>query len=191
MDLRTWIRMQHDDVCGRLRSQVLGRVPRERWNDRPDPGSGSVAWVLWHATRHQDVAVNAVVRGVDDVLSGGRWVDDLGVAGFAPGTGLSEGDDIDAAAALSLDAIDAYAGAVWAQTAAWLDDVTADELDRVPDSTAALHRLGIDAQEYAWLQRMWEAKPVSFHVAWEAIGHGLNHLGELTQIRNRLGYGGF
>jgi hypothetical protein len=191
MDLPTWIRMQHDDVCGRLRSQVLSRVPRARWNDRPGPDSGSVAWVLWHVTRHQDVALNAVVRGADDVLSGDRWRAELGVAAFAPGTGLSEGDDVDAAAALSLDAIDAYAEAVWATTAAWLGTVTADELERVPDSTAALLRLGVDAQEYAWLYRMWDAKPVSFHVSWTTIGHGFNHLGELTQIRNRLGFGGF
>jgi hypothetical protein len=191
MDLRGWVVGEHAGVRERIRQQVLGRVPRERRDERPD-GSSSIAWLLWHLTRHQDVAVHAVVRGGDDVLHAGGWDGRLGAAGFAPGTGLSEGDDRAASAALDLDALDAYVDAVWDATGAWLASADlASELDRVPDAPGALRRLGVSETEYDWLYRMWDAKPVAFHVQWETVGHGFNHLGTMVHLRNAMGLGGF
>jgi hypothetical protein len=191
MELQSWILAEHAAVRDRVRQQVLGRVPRERRDERPD-GSSSIAWLLWHLTRHQDVAVHAVARGGEDVLHAGGWAARVGASGFAPGTGLSEGDDRAAAAALDLDALDAYVDAVWDATAGWLAsaDLAAD-LDRVPDAAGALGRLSVSDTDYDWLYRMWDGKPVSFHVQWEAVGHGFNHLGEMVHLRNAMGLGGF
>ncbi|HEV8296703.1 MAG TPA: DinB family protein [Acidimicrobiales bacterium] len=191
MDLRSWIGAEHAMVATRIRDQVLGRVPVERWNDRPCDGASSIAWLLWHALRHQDVAINAVVRGTDEVLHRDGWAARVGASTFAPGAGLAEADDRDAAARLEVAALAGYADAVWVETAAWLATVDADDLDRVPDAPAALARVGVAESAYPWLHRMWRDKPVSFHVSWEAIGHGFNHLGELVHLRNELGYGGF
>jgi hypothetical protein len=191
VDLRGWVVGEHAAVRDRIRQQVLGRVPRERRDERPDDSS-SIAWLLWHLTRPQDVAVHAVVRGGADVLHAGGWAARVGATGFAPGTGLSEGDDRAAAAALDLDALDGYVDAVWDATASWRTsaDLTA-ELDRVPDAPGALARLGVSDADYDWLYRMWDGKPVSFHVQWEAVGHGFNHLGEMVHVRNAMGLGGF
>jgi hypothetical protein len=190
MDLRGWIVADHAAVRDRIRQQVLGRVPPERRDERPD-GSSSIAWLLWHLTRHQDVAVHVVVRGGIDVLHGGGWAERVGAGAFAPGTGLSEGDDRAAAAALDPHALVAYVDAVWDATAAWLAEVTPGQLDRVPDAPAGLRRLDVSEAEYDWLYRMWDGKPVSFHVSWETVGHGFNHLGEMVHLRNTMGLGGF
>jgi DinB superfamily len=190
MDLRSWIVAEHAAVRDRISQQVLARVPTERRDECPD-GSSSIAWLLWHLTRHQDVAVHAVVRGGDDVLQRDGWAARVGATGFVPGTGLSEGDDRAAAAALDLDALDAYVDAVWAETAGWLTSVDPAELDRVPDAAAGLARLAVSDRDYDWLYRMWDGKPVSFHVSWETIGHGFNHLGEMVHLRNAMGLGGF
>jgi hypothetical protein len=196
VDLRSWIAAEHAAVRDRLRQQVLGRVPVERWDERPGSGDGaagpSIAWLLWHLTRHQDVAVHAVVRGGADVLHIGGWDARLGAAGFAPGTGLSESDDRAAAAALDVDALGGYVDAVWDATAAWLaEGFDPAVLDAVPDAAGALRRLGVSATDYDWLYRMWDGKPAAFHVQWETVGHGFNHLGEMVHLRNRMGLGGF
>jgi hypothetical protein len=198
VDLRSWISGEHAAVRDRLRQQVLGRVPLARWDERPGTGAGdepagsSIAWLLWHLTRHQDVAVHAVVRGGDDVLHAQGWDGRVGAAAFAPGTGLSESDDRAAAAALDLDVLPAYVDAVWDATAAWLaDDWEPAVLDAVPDAAAALARLGVSDADYDWLYRMWDGKPGAFHVQWETVGHGFNHLGEMVHLRNRMGLGGF
>ena len=42
-----------------------------------------------------------------------------------------------------------------------------------------------------WLYRMWAGKPTTWFVQWEAIGHRVNHLGEMVSVRNRLGLSPF
>ena len=190
MDLTGWIVAAHREIGARVRSQVLSRVPHDRWNERPCDRSASIVWLLWHATRHQDIAIHAVARCGDDVLTSGGWAERVGATGFAPGLGLSEADDRAAAAALDPQAVEAYADAVWTATSAWLATIGATELERVPDATAGLDRHGVDLEEYDWLDRMWSAQPVAFHVQWEATGHGYLHLGELVHLRNELGLGG-
>jgi hypothetical protein len=192
MELRSWILGEHTNVCDRVRGQVFSRVPRARWDERPGDEGSSISWILWHTLRHQDVAVNAVVRGIDEVLWRDGWLERVGAAAFpVPATGLSEADDRAAAKALDPHALDGYAEAVWAETTSWLAAVPLDELDRVPDAVAGLQRASVREDDYAWLYRMWDGKPVSFHVSWEAIGHGCNHLGEMVHVRNRLGIAGF
>jgi hypothetical protein len=192
MELRTWILAEHTAVCDRLRGQVLSRVPRSRWDERPGEEGASIAWVLWHTLRHQDVALNAVVRGVDQVVTRDGWLERVGAAALpSPATGLSEADDRASSKALDPDLLDGYAEAVWAETASWLASAPLDYLEGVPDAASGLRRAGVPEDEYSWLYRMWDGKPTSFHVSWEAIGHGFNHLGEMVHIRNRLGIAGF
>jgi hypothetical protein len=38
---------------------------------------------------------------------------------------------------------------------------------------------------------MWKDKPVGWFAQWEAIGHRLNHLGEMVSVRSRLGLSPF
>jgi hypothetical protein len=186
MELTEWIVGAHGEVWARLRGQVLTRVPHNRWNERPCDRSASIVWLLWHATRHQDVAVHAVARSGQDVLTSGAWAARIG-DDLAPGLGLSESEDRAIADALDPHGVEAYAEAVWAETSAWLQALDVAELDRVPDATAALAGLGIDLDEYDWLDRMWKDKTVGFHVQWEATGHGYLHLGEMLHMRNELG----
>jgi uncharacterized damage-inducible protein DinB len=191
VDLRDLLLAQHADVTARITNQVLARVSAARRDERPCAGASSISWLLWHTLRHHDVAINAVVGGHDDVLARDGWAARVGAGAFAPGTGLAEADDRAAAAQLVATELEAYAAAVWAETAAWLATVTPAELDRVPDARRALERRGVPEADYPWLYRMWDGKPVSFFLSWEAIGHGTNHLGEMVHLRNELGLGGF
>ncbi len=62
----------------------------------------------------------------------------------------------------------------------------------MPDAAKGLDELAGVAEEAApWLFRMWDGKPASFFVSWEDIGHGLNHLGEMVSVRNRMGLSPF
>ena len=60
-----------------------------------------------------------------------------------------------------------------------------------PDTESALDRIGTPAERFDWLYSMWSGKPGHFFLSWEAIGHGYNHLGELTSTRNRMGLSPF
>jgi hypothetical protein len=76
---RGWEWKMEDAVCEGLTDDQLRRCPQENLN--------SIAWLLWHMARCEDVAVNTVLRGEQEVLDQGNWLPRLGSATRHIGTG--------------------------------------------------------------------------------------------------------
>ncbi len=189
MDLRDWILADHELLGTRLAGQVLDHVPPERQRELVDGGGSSITFLLWHLARHHDLAINGVVRGLDLVLE--QWRARLGAHSLGPSAGLAEAEDRGITDQLDPEAVIAYQQAVATRTASWLSEVDLATLETVPDAGAALASAGIGEAELSWLYAMWEAKPVSFFVRWEDVGHGVTHVGEMVSIRNRMGLSPF
>ncbi|MDP6214115.1 MAG: hypothetical protein QGI41_04160, partial [Acidimicrobiales bacterium] len=68
MDLRTWITNDLTSLRTRLDSGVFSLLPADRMSERVDGGGVAAVYVAWHTARHHDLAVNGVLRGVDEVL---------------------------------------------------------------------------------------------------------------------------
>tara|TARA_B100000315_G_scaffold19194_2_gene16930 strand:- start:5135 stop:5701 length:567 start_codon:yes stop_codon:yes gene_type:complete len=188
MELRTWITNDLKSLRTRLDSGVFSLLPADRMSERVDGGGVAAVYVAWHMARHQDLAVNGVLRGVDEVLD--SWGDRVGVDGDT-WRGLAEGEDLDLVQQLDPTAVGQYLLAVIDSTLGWVSTGDLTVLDTVPDSTAALARIDTPEDRFDWLYSMWNEKPAHFFLAWEALGHGFNHLGELITLRNRLGFSRF
>ena len=188
MELRDWIVSDLVSLRGKLAGGVLGMIPAERLRERVDGGGIAPVYVLWHLARHQDVAVNGVLRGVDAVVDG--WVDRLGI-GEDLWRGLAEGEDADLVDVLDPEAVGGYVLAVCDATAAWLDEGGMPAMDSRPGTAGPLAAIGTSADRFDWLYSMWDGKPASWFLRWSAVGHGFNHLGELVSIRNRMGLSPF
>ena len=76
-----------DDVS--LEDGLCHGLTGEQLRSRPD-GLNSIAWLLWHITRFEDVVVNTVLRGVPDVLDRDGWLRRLCVETRQIGTGSSD-----------------------------------------------------------------------------------------------------
>jgi hypothetical protein len=178
-----------NDMTGRLRSSVLDVIPLDRHKERVDDGGSTVTSLLWHIARHQDIAMNAVVLGHEQVIEQHRGPCNSG--SLSPADGLAEAESQAVTEVLDPAGVVAYYLAVCERTAEHLDAGRVGDLDRVPDSSAALTEAGVERDVVPWLFNMWDAKPVSFHVRWEAISHGVTHTGELVSMRNRMGLSPF
>ena len=208
MDLREWIANDHAFVLARFSSAIVAHIPAEHWKANPGsdnagterPGSRegtasvdapSIAWLLFHTTYHQDLALNTAIRNHEPLLAGHR--DRLGLGHVPPEAGLTEAEDRQVTDALDLSQLDDYVRAVNARTAEWIDNLSTMALDSIPSSSYRLeHKAGIPADgELSWLHAMWHGKAVSWLVQWECIGHGHAHVGEMVGIRNRLGFSPF
>ena len=176
-------------MSSRLGGSVLDAVPLDRHKEHTDGGGSTITSILWHMARHQDIAINVVVRGQEQILDSHR--DSIGASDLDPGEGLAEAESRELTVKLDSEAVVRYYQAVCTVTSEWLATITASVLDGIPDATGALTGLGVLDADYPWLHRMWDSKPVSFHVRWEAIGHGVTHTGEMVSMRNRLGLSPF
>lgn len=70
--------------------QVLDGIDETTLHARPDDRGSSIAWLVWHAFRQQDVQV-AALSGNTEVWEAGGWADRLGVPRGAGDFGFGDG----------------------------------------------------------------------------------------------------
>jgi hypothetical protein len=189
VDLRQWIVDEHAAVLTRFEQSIVATVPPERWTDAAGDGGSSIAFLAFHTAYHEDLAVNAVLRRSPTVLS--EWRGALGLGDLDIATGLAEAEPAALTSALELEPLGAYLRTVHERTIVHLATLDTATLQDTADGAGGLVAAGVDEAAVPWLYRMWDGKPTAWFLQWEAIGHRVNHLGEMVSVRNRLGLSPF
>jgi hypothetical protein len=190
MDVHTWIANDLHSMRAKLTESVLSVVPKQRWVEHADNGGSSIAHLLLHVARHQDLAVTTAIRNLAPLFVAHR--EGLGLDNAPSSAGLPEREDPTISAAVPIDPLLKYVDAVFDATTMWLDEVGTMALDTVANTShRLLDRAALGVDEVGWLHRMWADKPVWWLVQWPVIGHGHAHVGEAISIRNRMGLSPF
>jgi uncharacterized damage-inducible protein DinB len=100
----------------------------------PSEGANPIGWLIWHLTRVQDDHM-ADIFDTDQVWVSGDWGSRFGVASDPSNTGWGHSaSDVSSIRPDSAQALLDYYTAVAAPTRAFLESVTAKDLDRVVDT---------------------------------------------------------
>lgn len=190
MDLQAWLLDTHGDLRRRLFGSVIEQVPTDRWGEQADGGGSSIAWLLLHLARHQDLALTTVIRSKPPLFL--AHAAELGLADAPASSGLAEREQPDVVAAMPAAALEAYVLATFDATERWLRRLSAMALAVIPDTPRRLQSKALlDPGELDWLFGMWSGRTVEWFVQWPILGHGQGHLGEAVAVRNRLGLSPF
>lgn len=170
---------EEDNFCSGLSESDLRRRPLENHN--------SIAWLLWHLARCEDVAVNTVIRDTHEVLDRDHWLHQLNIDSRHIGTGATKAEVEGISQAVNLPALRAYRAAVGRETRAWASTLEFDSLDKRVTAAAAKRAndkgdLGEQAQ---WVESYWADKDwtqVDF-LFWLAIEHNWFHIGQIWLLR--------
>ncbi|MGH3586768.1 MAG: mycothiol transferase, partial [Pseudonocardia sp.] len=92
-----------------------------------------VAWLVWHLARVQDDHV-ADVAGTEQRWTAGGWAERFGLPFAVADTGYGHSAEEVGAVRVDAELLAGYLADVHAATVAYLDTVTADDLDRVVDT---------------------------------------------------------
>ena len=191
MDLRDWFAAEHGDVRMMFERTVLRSLPADLLTARPGDAGNSICWLVWHLARVEDVVLHAVVRGEPTVLASGGWGRRMGYDDARIGTGFTDADVETFGRAVDPKAVDDYWQAVRAATAAWLATVPLEALDVVPDLDTRLAALPpVVPKQAEWLLAFWRGRPAGFFLRMPVIDHGFLHLGQMQELRGRLGVRG-
>ena len=164
MNVHSWIVNDLESMRSKLNDSVLSVVPTGRWVEQVDNGGSSIAHLLLHVARHQDLAVATAIRNHPPLFEAHCAA--LGLDDARPSAGLPEREDPAVSNSLALDTI--------------------------PDTSHRLvDKAGLAVDDVDWLHRMWTGKPVWWLVQWPVVGHGHAHVGEAISIRNRMGLSPF
>lgn len=146
-------------------------------------GHNSIAWLIWHMARCEDVAVNTIVRGVPDVLKSDNWLDRLGIAVQDVGTGTNDDELADFSNQINLSELRAYRAAVGRETQRWVGDLDFDSLDVIANVAEQLAKApGAIGERAAWVGDFWKGKTRGWFLSWLAVGHNYYHLGEAEHV---------
>lgn len=124
------------DAFGRIREAVHGAVAGlgpDELTFRVDPEANTIAWLVWHLTRIQDVHLSEVA-GRPQVWTFEGWAERFALPLDVSDTGYGHTpDDVAAVRVESADLLTGYYDAVHAKTIEYVRSLTDDDLEQVVD----------------------------------------------------------
>ena len=159
MDAINFLLVRYGDLHRGLIGDLLGKLSEAQVRGRPHPGVNTVAWLLWHTARVEDVGVNRFIADRPQALEDG-WLDRLGIPRRDVGTGMNDAEVDDLSARIDLQALRGYWAAVTQRTLAVVETlrgtdleapVPAERVERVVSSEGAV------ATGAEWLTDFWAA----------------------------------
>jgi hypothetical protein len=180
------------EVSGRAfpAQTVFDGLSDDQMRLRPGEGLNSLVWLLWHMARTEDVAINVIVAGSDQVLDA-EWAHRMNLPWRIIGTGMTDAEVGELTARADVPSVRAYRTAVGIRTrrvvqalwpGAWDELVAEEDIRRA--AAAGAFRDWEAGQPYPWLG--WSRAD---QIASSALRHNAAHIGEAVTLRSLGGLG--
>ena len=162
----------------------------EQMRVRPREDLNSLAWLMWHIARAEDILVNVVVGGQPQVFDDG-WAKRLAVSRPDFGIGMTSPEVTALTKQIDLGALREYRDAVGRRTREligafkpqdWEGQVTTDAVERA----AATGAFGVRRDV---LTKAFPGRPHTAVLSGIALFHSAGHMGEAATVRTAGGFG--
>ena len=178
MDAIGFFLTRYGDLHGGLVEGLLAKLPEAQLRARPHPGVNTIAWLVWHSARIEDLAVNRFLSDHRQVLDEG-WLERLAVPRRDVGTGMTDAEVDGLSAGIDLQALKGYWDAVGARTLEVVEALRASDLEalvpgeRVRDAVRADSAV---APGVEWLTEFWAGgRTRAWMLAQTALLHPYGH----------------
>jgi hypothetical protein len=169
-----------DEISADLTDQQLRHIPSARLH--------SIAWLLWHSARTEDVTINLLLANTNQLLYAEHWFERLAIPTRDIGTEMTATDIAALSAQIDIAALCAYRQAVGRHAREVVQQVTAGEL-----------RQRVEAERIERVKAEGALVPAAYGVAeyWgrhskanllliPATRHSFTHLNEAGRVRHKL-----
>jgi DinB superfamily len=167
--------------------RIFTGLSDEQLRARP-PGMNSLAWLLWHTARTEDVNVNLVIKAGHQVFDD-AWSKRMAIGRVDIGTGMTDAEVSDLSRRLDLTAARAYRTAVGKRTQEVVSALRAGAWDEVvgPADVQRASKAGAFGPNAGWVEKFWQGVTRANRLGATALTHNAMHLGEAAAIRSQLG----
>lgn len=172
-----------------IQDSVLRDVSEAQLRASPQAGFNSFAWLFWHMTRTEDVAVNLIVCEQPQVFDSGGWGAKMNVERRDFGAGMTGNEVDELNRSIDIPAMFAYRDAVGRQTQAVVRELDTSVLDQVLGD-GVIQRLrdeGALGERAGWVADRWAGKRKAYTLGHTTVGHNLMHLGQAEINRGLFG----
>jgi hypothetical protein len=157
---------------------------------RPGKGVNSLAWLLWHMARTEDVNVNLVIVDGRQIFDE-AWARRLNVSRRDIGTGMTEDEVGDLTESLNIAAARGYRNSVGRRTREVVASLSDSFLEETvgPADVARASAAGAIGARAEWLLDFMQNQSRATRLMTVGITHNARHLGEGLTLRTFAGFG--
>jgi len=173
---------------GSLEDLILNDLSEAQFRAIPPKGEHSIAWIIWHLARIEDIAMNLVVAGGEQVFSGDDWAERLNSPILHSGNAMPMEEVIKLSDKLDITALRAYRVAVGRRTQQITRELPPEQLKHKVD-VARLPRLfeqGALIEASRGIADYWSKRTLAGLLLMPASRHLLTHLNEAIGIKKKL-----
>jgi hypothetical protein len=168
--------------------EVLRGMTEEAIRCIPQNCEHSVAWIIWHLARIEDITMNLLVAGCPQILYQEGWFDRIEAPIHHAGNIMDQEAVVDLSAAVDVDALSAYRQAVGWRTRKIVRGLQPEELEQKVDP-ARLGRVsdeGAVVEEASEIIEYWSKRTVAGLLLMPATRHSFLHLNEARRVKDKV-----
>lgn len=185
-------RLHASQVYGTGQNEVdllLNDLLPHEYRMMPTAKDETIAWALWHITRIEDLTLNFLVAGSDQIFNA-DWQKRLNAPITDTGNALSDNEIMELSRLIDIEALKNYRNAVGKRTAKIVSGLSAADMKRRV-SPLGLDRIqqagGVTGQEHSlWLLDFWGKKDIAGILLMPPTRHTLMHLNDCCKWKAHI-----
>lgn len=170
---------------------VLAGLTADQLRSAPAAGQNSVAWLVWHSTRWEDIWTNTWIVGQPQEIDRGKWLEQMHVEDRSAGTGWTPEDCAEFNRRVNCDALLGYRAALRNSTREVVARLTVADLDdTVGESTLrlAVPDGAYDNDRAPYLNGLYENRTKAWYLSLTNIHNSEHSVGEALCVRSQGGF---
>lgn len=185
-------RLNLSSVSGTEQNEVdllLGDLSRAEYAVMPTSKDETIAWVLWHIARIEDLTMNLLVDKKEQVFNA-DWTEKLNVSIADTGNALTDDEIMELSTNINIEELLAYRNAVAKRTREIVSGLKPEDMKRKMDKSD-LERIlaegGVTEQEDSiWLLDFWGKKDVAGILLMPPTRHVMLHLNDCCKWKEHI-----
>lgn len=167
--------------------EVLNDMPEEQIKRVSPDGEHSIAWLIWHIARCEDITMNLLVAGTPQILHKGGWLKKMKITICDTGNAMDHASLADFSKAIDIEALRNYRLAVGRRTREIVKRLQPADLKRKVESSRMQQVMneGAVAEAARGIADYWSKRNVAGLLLMPATRHNLIHLNEALQLKRK------
>ena len=167
--------------------EVLKDLSDEQIRQIPQGGEHSIAWLIWHIARCEDITMNLLVAGTPQILNQDDWQKQMGATVRDTGNAMDRAAITDFSKAINIEALRNYRLAVGRRTREIVRQLQPADMKRKVERRRMRQVMSEGAVEEAarGIADYWSKRDVAGLLLMPATRHHLIHLNEAYQLKRK------
>jgi len=196
MDACQFFLLRYKRVHELITEELLTKLADRQVRARPIDGVNTIAWLVWHIARTEDLGVSRFISHREQLFFEGQWGERLNVPETDIGTGMTATEVAELSARIDVGGLRAYLAEVVRRTHSIVGGLRPEDLDEVNDPAYILEVVEKDRvfrEAGRWGEGFWAGLPdrsKGYFLAYLVLTHNWVHYSEAMVTRSLLGLPG-